>query len=476
MGQEISGVEFHQRDFKQFQKRLYAETEILQEWFRNKTFSKRSAVGGFELEAWLLDREHHPAARNTEYLERLNNELVVPELALFNVEMNSSPLSLQSDALSRMQSELQGIFDVCSATAEEMDMFLAMIGSLPTVTDTDLVLKNMSLMQRYKALNQQVMRLREGRPLQLNILGQEHLQSTHYDVMLESAATSFQIHLQVPQDQAVRFYNASMIASGPMVAACTNAPFLFGKSLWSETRIPLFEQAVEIGGIAGAAFGPVRRVSFGTGYARESLFECFAENRDHFPVLLPIDLGEAPDMLAHLRLHNGTIWRWTRPLIGFDYDGRPHLRIEHRTVPAGPTVVDSIANAALFFGLAYAFATQSRAPEYDLEFPQARDNFYNAAKHGLDANFIWQGERVPARTLLLEELLPQVRQCLAALHINNADINKYIGIITERIESKQTGAHWQRAYVEKHQANMQQLTAAYLQHQQQGEPVHTWPV
>jgi len=476
MGQEIDVVDFEQKDFKAFKKQLQQETATLQDWFDQQAFSIRSSIGGYELESWLLDQEHKPAARNTEYLEQLNNELVVPELALFNVEMNSSPLALQTDALSRMQGELQGIFDDCASTAEKMQMHLIMIGCLPTVKDTDLVLKNMSLMQRYKALNQQVMRLRQGRPLQLNIHGEEHLQSTHYDVMLESAATSFQIHLQVPQQHAVRYYNASMIASGPMVAACTNAPYLFGKSLWSETRIPLFEQSVEVGGIAGAAFGPVHRVSFGTGYARESLFECFAENLEHFPILLPIDLTDSADALAHLRLHNGTIWRWTRPLIGFDYDGKPHLRIEHRTVPAGPTVKDSIANLALFYGLSHYLANLKRAPETNIEFAHARDNFYNAAKFGLDANFMWHGEHVPARTLLLEELLPHVRDSLRALNINATDIDDYIGIIQARIEKKQTGAHWQRAYVKQHDASMQQLTAAYLQHQQSGEPVHSWPV
>jgi hypothetical protein len=56
-------------------------------------------------------------------------------------------------------------------------------------------------------------------------------------------------------------------------------------------------------------------------YARESILECFEANRTRYPVLLPAVMDEPPESLAHLRLHNGTIWRWNRPLIGFDEQG-----------------------------------------------------------------------------------------------------------------------------------------------------------
>jgi hypothetical protein len=275
--------------------------------------------------------------------------------------------------------------------------------------------------------------------------------------------------------QAVRYYNAAQIVSAPMVAASVNSPYLFGKDLWDETRIPLFEQSVEVGGFAGASRGPVRRVSFGTGYAKESLYECFVENQEHFPVLLPIAF-EAPDaQMRHLRLHNGTIWRWNRPLIGFDEDGTPHLRVEHRVLPAGPTVTDSIANAAFFYGLVHALATRDVAPEFELPFATARDNFYAAARDGLDAQLTWlDGRKRPVSSLLLDQLIPLARYGLGLLEIDAADRDLYLGIVKARLRNGCTGASWQRAYVARYGSDMQALTEAYYQRQQSGLPVHDW--
>ena len=274
----------------------------------------------------------------------------------FNVELNVDPQALNDKALSRLHQGLQQTWDDCQRVAAGLHARLVMTGILPSVSQQDLTLANMSELKRYRALNEQVLRLREGKPLMLDIHGREHLNLSHQDVMLESAATSLQLHLKVAVEDAVRYYNAAQIVSAPLVAASGNSPFLFGRQLWDETRIPLFEQSVEVGGFAGASRGPVRRVSFGTGYAKESLFECFVENEQHFPVLLPIQFDEPGREMRHLRLHNGTIWRWNRPLVGYDDDGTPHLRIEHRVLPAGPTVIDSIASAAFFYGLVHALA------------------------------------------------------------------------------------------------------------------------
>ena len=209
----------------------------------------------------------------------------------------------------------------------------------------------------------------------------------HLDVMLESATTSFQIHFQVPLDLAVRVYNASIIASAPMVAISANSPFMFNKDLWSETRIRLFEQSVEVGGYEDGSHGPMRRVTFGSGYARESLYECFFENLEHYPVLLPTLFDDEVEELSHLRLHNGTLWRWNRPLIGVD-NGDYSLRIEHRVVPAGPSIIDAVANAAFYYGLTYELSFMEQAPEQQMGFDRARDNFYNAARLGLDSQII----------------------------------------------------------------------------------------
>lgn len=475
MGREVATSRFSKQDFKTFERRLREESDLLEEWFKNNLFVEDHPRGGFELEAWLVDRDCRPAPINEPFMQRCENIPVVPELAKFNVEMNGSPLALEGTALRRLQTELSDNWEKCFRAAAELDASLMMIGTLPTVQDHDLTLDNMSGMERFRALNEQVLRLRRGRPLALNIQGNQHLRTAHYDVMLESAATSFQIHLQINADKAVRFFNAAMITAAPMVAVSANSPFLFGKDLWDETRIPLFEQAVASEGFEDSPCGPLGRVSFGSRYVEHSLFECYRENLDCYPILLPACMDEPAEQLPHLRLHNGTIWRWNRPLIGFDAQGKPHLRIEHRVVPSGPTVTDAFANAALFFGLVYSLATQTEPPESKLAFNAARDNFYQAARLGLRSKITWlDGRSVSIRTLVLEHLLPVARSGLEALDIDRDDIDFYLGVVEQRVRLDRTGAAWQRAFVAKHGGDMQALTAAYLEHQQRGAPVHEW--
>lgn len=258
------------------------------------------------------------------------------------------------------------------------------IGILPTLTDADLTLANLSNRTRYRALNEQVLRQRHGRANLLDITGSqgETMHSAHHDVMLEAAATSFQVHLQVPASETVRSYNAALIASAPVVALSGNSPLLFGRQLWQETRIPLFEQALNIGAREDGAHDALARVSFGSGYAGYSLVECFRENLERFEPLLPVELADPADRLAHLRLHNGTIWRWNRPLVGFDADGSIRLRVEHRPMAAGPSMTDMTANLAFSIGLIAALAAEPAPPERGLAFDDARRNFYDAARLG----------------------------------------------------------------------------------------------
>jgi gamma-glutamyl:cysteine ligase YbdK (ATP-grasp superfamily) len=477
MGQEISSTRFKKTDFSYFEEKLAAETELLQSWFTEQRFSRQQGVGGLEVEAWLIDRQARPAPVNEQYLRQLDNPLVVPELARFNVELNVHPQQLTGDGLTKLFTELDDVWQSCQCQANRLDNSLVMTGILPTVSDRDLTLANMSAMKRYAALNQQVLRARLGQPLNLDIVGREHLQTQHHDVMLESAATSFQLHLQCNLDNARRLFNASIIASAPTVAISANAPYLFGKDLWDESRIPLFEQAVEVGGYRGAAQGPVRRVTFGSGYIRESVMECFRENFDHYPILLPVKSEDDTSMLPHLRLHNGTIWRWNRPLIGFDDDGTPHIRVEHRVMPAGPTVIDQIANAAFYFGLAYWMNAQDIPPETRLSFAGAKNNFYQAARRGLAAHIDWlDGNRYTIRDLVLRQLLRAAADGLESLNIDAADISRYLGIVEARVSGKQNGAAWQRAFVTKYGLQLDQLTKEYVARQDSGEPVHLWTV
>ena len=477
MGEEIDKIDFSEEDFHQYQKCLTNETQLLSEWFSTNQLSEKSDMAGFELEVWIVDKNFNPLPINETYLNKLNDDWVSPELSRFNIELNGLPENLEGKSLSRLQTSLEQSWQHCYAVAEEFDASLVMIGTLPSVQEEQLVLENMSKMKRYLALNEQVFRHRKGRPLELDIHGHEHLKTTHYDVMLESATTSFQLHWQIPLDKAVRAYNASIIASAATVAVSANSPFLFGKDLWDETRIPLFEQSVQVGGFDSAAFGPTRRVGFGSGYARHSLMELFQENIEHYPILLPIKYSASPEEMKSLRLHNGTIWRWNRPLIGYDEDNTPHVRIEHRVISAGPTVIDGIANAAFYYGLAHYLTNLEVAPEQDLPFATARDNFYAAAKKSLNANVTWMGEKKGRmKQLLQQQLIPAAEKGLHGLGIDAGDIKMYMDIICRRVETGQHGAAWQRQYFQKHQCDMSTLTAAYAKCQQTGEPVHNWPL
>jgi len=474
MGKEITRSHFHKRDFTAFEAGLREETQLLREWFERGVFSGLHGIGGFEVECWLINPDGFPAPINDRFLERLDSPLVVPELARFNVEINTPPQRLEGGALRRMHANFEGLWRRCDEVAATLDARMIMTGILPTLGEKALSLDNISDRTRYRALNEQILRLRKGAPIELDIPGRQPLHTYHTDVMLESATTSFQIHLQVAQGRDARFYNAAVILSAPMVAVSANSPYLFGHELWDETRIPLFEQAVSVCP-PEAGVCPPGRVSFGRHYLRQSLVELFLENLQDHPVLMPEQSEEPPANLFHLRLHNGTIWRWNRPLIGLDDDGTPHLRIEHRVAPAGPSVIDTIANAALFYGLVQVLATDPQPPESRLAFDRARANFYAAAQDGLRARLVWlDGREVAVRDLLQRELLPVARRGLESLGIDAVDIDLYLGVIEARIRSGRNGAEWQRAYVERHGADMRALTLAYAARQRSGAPVHEW--
>ena len=468
MGDEIARRHFNAEDFTRFRRHLDQETELVGNLFAQDGFSHRGDIIGFELEAWLVDETGQPAAENSAFLRNLDNPLVVPELAAFNIELNGSPCAMTGRVFARLHDELAATWEACQQNARSQGLQLAIIGILPTISPDLLNSGSMSNMVRYQALNDRVLALRNGAPVEVDIEGSDTLRLSHDDVMLEAATTSFQIHLQCQPGLAARTYNAALAASAPMVALAANSPFLFGKSLWAETRIPLFEQAVSVGPRTPA------RVSFGSGYADDTLFEVFNENLFEHPILLPSASTELAYKLSHIRLHNGTIWRWNRPLLGFDFDGQPHLRIEHRVVPAGPTIADCIGNAAVYVGLVRALVGAEPPIESELDFAAARVNFYAAARWGLDARLRWRDRIYGARELLLEELLPAAASALGKFDIPADDIDRFVGIVTRRVESNTNGAAWQRRWVEKYGTDFSALTNAYIQAQESGEPVHEW--
>ncbi len=474
MGQSISSSTFTPEDFVCYEERVRTETQILSEWFRDHAFMDGTARCGFELEAWLVGHDLRPAPRNVDFLTRLDDPLVVMELSKFNVELNAPPAPLRGAALSEMLTHLESIWARCREAARGLELDMMLCGILPSALERDFTAATMSPQKRFHALNEQVLKLRGDEAIPLDIRGRDHFAAEHHDLMLEAAATSFQVHLQVPAVDSVRAFNAAVALSGPLVAVTANSPFLFGRDLWSETRIPLFEQAVATRSRTKTGF---HRVTLGRGYAHQSLLECFTENIGHYPVLLPELSDEPTEKLPHLRLLNGTIWRWNRPLIGFDESGVPHLRLEHRVMPAGPSLVDSVVNAALFFGLIHAFTHTETAIESRIPFEQTRDNFYAGARDGLAAEFSWPDVGlISAPRLWLEILLPLARQGLEALSINPTDIACFLDVAERRMITGQNGAAWQRAFVAKYGPDMGALTRAYFEHQCSGEPVHEWDI
>lgn len=477
MGREITQADFTAAEFKQFQTRLAEETALLLRWLDAGRVQEVTGTCGLELEACLVDQQFRPAADNARFIEGLNNPLIVPELARFNFEINTPPFPPEAGLFGALEGSLQDQWQACRQQAERMGLNIVQTGILPTLQDTDLTMANVSGLQRYIALNQQILKGRRYHPLAIQLDGDhDSLSLTHNDVMMESATTSLQIHLQVAPRDAVRFYNASILASAAMVACCANSPLLYGRELWRETRIPLFEQAVAMPAFTDAQGNSVNRVYFGSAYLRDSIAEVFRENLDRFPVLLPMLYPDDAEPLTHLQIHNGTIWRWNRPLLHVGKDGIVQLRIEHRAIAAGPTITDDIANIAFYYGLVHALASQPRPPEHRLAFELARDNFYTAARNGLDAEIGWlDGKRHNIRTLLLAELIPAAKATLLQLGFCASEVNYYLDdVIQARVHSRQNGAQWQLDCFRRHNGDTRALLAEYHDNQTRG-PVHLWP-
>ena len=474
MGQEISQSTFSDEQRDEFRSRLRAETSALKEMFDGRAFDFSEGFNtGLELEAWLLDENHLPAPRSDDFLTAVGDPRVVGELSQFNFELNVDPQDLSGDFLSRSERALDRLWRRCVETADAMDLHAAFIGILPTVRDEMLQPAWMSQSNRYDALNRELFHLRKDEPIHIDIEGEERLDYQCRHIMLEAACTSLQAHLKINQEDAVRFYNASVLASGPLVAAAANAPFLYGKSLWAETRIPAFEQSTAVHGFRDAQGRRVMRVTLGRDYLRHSFLELFLDNLG-YPPLLP-DLKEGDETLPHLRLQNGTVWRWNRPIIGFDKAGKPHLRIEQRVMPAGPTITDSIANLALYFGIALALAKAETPPEFETPFEAARSNFYACAKDGLNARVEWAGRPMDVQALLLERLLPDAKEALVRAGADRTDCAYYFDdVLRQRLLSGRNGAKWQRSFIRVNGCNFQSLTERYVDLQRQGAPVHAW--
>ncbi|NTU53794.1 MAG: hypothetical protein HGA97_08905 [Chlorobiaceae bacterium] len=475
MGSEIAQTEFSESEVHAFRQNLRKETRLLMEWFSSDVFDNKEMMCGLELEGWLVDQQCAPAPRNEEFLKRVNNPYIVAELSKYNFEINTSPHPLNRNLPAFLNQELTKLWRLCTVHAAAMKCHPLMTGILPTLQDRMLTMQSMSSIQRFHALNREILRLRSLHPLKIHIEGpNDRLEVVHHDVMAEAATTSLQIHFQVPFAKAAAFFNVAQVLSAPMAALTANAPFLFGKELWDETRIPLFEQAVYTPSFVDTEGRPVSRVTFGRGYVRESMRELFLENLDGFPVLLPVTFAGNPSQLEHLRLHNGTIWRWNRPLIGFSEDGRPHLRIEHRVPPAGPSIPDIVANILFFYGA--MLYMQPEVPQAAIPFEQARSNFYAAARSGLDSRIVWvSGSSMPVSDLLMQHLIPGAILALSEQGIDSRDLKYYlVDILARRVSTGQNGALWQKRFVARYGPDFSAMTQACLENQSRNTPVHEW--
>jgi len=338
---------------------------------------------------------------------------------------------------------------------------------------------------RYRVMNEQIFAAR-GEDIRIAIDGREQL-LTHADsITPEAACTSVQLHLQVSPDAFARYWNAAQAIAGPQVAVAANSPYLFGRQLWHETRITLFEQATDTRPEELKQQGVRPRVWFGERWIT-SVFDLFEENIRYFPALLPIcededpravlEGGSAP-RLDEMTLHNGTIYRWNRPVYAAA-DGKPHLRVENRVLPAGPSVADTVANAAFYYGLVRALADARRPIWTQMSFATAADNLHAAAQHGLDAQLYWPGAgEAPAAELVLRRLLPLARDGLAQWGVNAAQADRLLGIIEQRCLTGQNGAAWQIASAgaepDRREA-LRLMTQSYIEHMHENKPVHTWP-
>lgn len=445
---------------------------------------------GAEQEMFLVDRHMRPALISAEVRAMALDGRITPELAKFNLEGNITPLDFTGNCFRNMESELQEICGIVRGVSKILGAELVLTGVLPTLVLSDASPENLTNAPRYTELNRVLTELR-GEPFLIHIKGLDEIHITYPNMVLEACNTSFQVHYQVSPGDFARFYNVAQVITAPVLAAAVNSPLLFRKRLWQETRLALFQHSVdERSPVHQQRFRPPR-VGFGDQWIRDSVLEIIREDTARFRIIMtsetdedPLEVlsrGEIPKLSA-LRLHNGTVWRWNRPCYGI-IDGRPHLRIENRALPAGPSIVDEIANTAFFCGLMAAVSAHFPPVDHLMPFEAAKENFFSAARHGLKAQFTWFGGRsIPASELIRHELLPLAYQGLRDNGIDMQDAEKYLGIVEERVCSGQTGSAWiLKSFADLNETfrsadvRARLITESMVENQKGGEPVHRWP-
>lgn len=488
MGEERVRLAKTREQVQEFIKHLLKDIRVMKRMLDEGWFEIDRTRIGAEQELCLVDKNAKPASLSTTVLEKLQDESYTTELALFNLEMNLDPLDFQGKCLSRMEESILVKIEKLRTVMSEYDGDVALSGVLPTIRKSDLDMKNLTPLPRYRALCDAINNLR-GSEYDLRIQGMDELLMRFDSPLLEACNTGFQVHLQVKPDEFVQKYNYAQAITGPALAVAVNSPLLFGKRLWHETRIALFQQSVDTRQIGEHLRDSSPRVTFGNEWLKESILEIYKEDIARYRVILSADVKEdvekmmengVPPNLKALQVHNGTVYRWNRPCYGIS-DGKAHLRIENRLFPSGPTVSDEIANAAFWLGLLNGM--QEAYPDISevMDFDDAKMNFFAAAKMGLETKFRWvDKKRYTSVDLIRKELLPLARTGLKSQGVDAGDIDTYLDIIEERAESTHTGSYWMiKSYgsLVKEMPREQALTAvtnAMIKNQKKGEPVHKW--
>lgn len=486
VGEEVEKQEITGADRTLHREKIRRNLDVFERMLREARFDTDDPMTGLELELNLVDAVGDPAMRNEQVLRAIADPAFVTELGRFNVEINVPPAKLREGGLTTFEEGLRGRLNEAEARSEDLGAHLVMIGILPTLAERHLSRSALSADSRYDLLNEQVLDAR-GEDLAISIAGPERLETTADSIVPEAACTSTQFHVQTSPAQFAAYWNASQAIAGAQLAVAANSPYLLGRELWRESRIPLFEQATDTRSEELKAQGVRPRVWFGERWIT-SVFDLFEENVRYFPALLPIIDDEDPlkvleaggvPSLAELKLHNGTVYRWNRPVYDVA-DGMPHLRVENRILAAGPTVADTVANAAFYFGLVRSLAEDERPVWSRMPFATARESFLSAARDGIDARLSWPGVgHVPATELVRDTLLPLAAEGLDAWGVSAAERDRYLGIIEGRCATKTNGAEWfakrMRARTGMERADALRATLLeYREAMHTNEPVHTW--
>lgn len=489
MGDEVNRTAYSRAQRRQYRHKIQQCLDVFETMLAQASFECEPPLTGMEIEGNLIGDDYHPAMSNAGVLSAIDDPAFQRELGSYNIEFNVPPRQFTARAALDLEAEVRASLNDAQAKARANDAGIVMIGILPTLMPEHLAGDWMSDSARYAALNDSIFAAR-GEDIDIDIDGPEPLNLHAENIAPESACTSMQLHLQVSPADFANHWNAAQVLAGPQLAIGANSPYFFGHRLWAETRVELFAQSTDTRPDELKNQGVRPRVWFGERWIT-SIFDLFEENVRYFPSLLPEVSEEDPadelaqgrtPQLAELRLHNGTVYRWNRPV----YDvvgGRPHLRVENRVLPSGPTVADMVANAVFYYGLLRRLAREQRPLWTQMSFAVAHDNFRRAARLGMDARLFWPdlGE-VSVAELTQRDLLPLARQGLEEWGVATEVIDRFLGIIADRVATGRNGATWQVSTVRALQAQglsrpaaLAEMLSRYCTHMHTNEPVHTWP-